>query len=106
MLRPPCWPEGSKCPNGCARQLYERVIYGKTPLFGPWAGWRMTDKYLISPDGQRITPERLRGLLVQEWLGPGRPGPALADHHTEPIRPDHLTEPICQTSLERREITE
>jgi len=47
-------------------QHYERVVYSKTPLYGPWAGWRMAEKDLVSPDGDRISPHRLRGLLWVE----------------------------------------
>lgn len=35
---------------------------------GHWIGWRLRGRVLISPDGDRITPERLRGLLFSESL--------------------------------------
>lgn len=41
---------------------YERVVLNKTPLYGPWQGWRMAGRDLVAPDGCRYTPERLRGL--------------------------------------------
>lgn len=66
MDRPPCWPEGQPCPNNCAYQLAERTIYNLTPLYGQWAGWRMAGRVLVSPDGDRISPERLRGILFRE----------------------------------------
>lgn len=66
MDRPPCWPEGQSCPNPCAYQLIERSVYNKTPLYGQWAGWRMAGRCLVSPDGDRISPERLRGILFAE----------------------------------------
>ena len=47
---------------------YERVVHNKTPLYGPWSGWRMAGQYLVSPDRARITPERLRGILWRESL--------------------------------------
>lgn len=31
-----------------------------------WAGWRFSGRLLVSPDGDRITPERLRGLLWRD----------------------------------------
>ena len=33
-----------------------------------WVGWYFTQsgQYLVSPDGDRITPERLRGLLWRQ----------------------------------------
>lgn len=44
---------------------YARVVHNKTPLHGPWAGWRMAGRELVSPDGQRFTTERLRGLAFR-----------------------------------------
>ncbi len=64
MKRPPCWPDGHNGqPNGCAASLYEREIYNRAHMHGPWVGWRMAGRELVSPDGDRITPERLRGLI-------------------------------------------
>lgn len=31
-----------------------------------WAGWRFSRGQLVSPDGDRISPERLRGLLWRQ----------------------------------------
>ena len=45
---------------------HERVVHNITPLFGPWAGWRMAGRELVSPDGDRITVRRLDGLLWAE----------------------------------------
>ena len=45
---------------------YRRVVENHTPLYGPWDGWRMAGRDLIAPDRQRISPERLRGLLFAE----------------------------------------
>lgn len=66
MTKPPCWPEGQGCPNDCAAQHYERTIHNKTPLHGPWSGWRMAGRDLVTPDGVRLSPERLRGLAWQQ----------------------------------------
>lgn len=66
MTRPPCWPVGQPCPNPCAAAHYDRTVYNRTALAGPWDGWRLADRFLISPDGDRITPERLRGLLWRQ----------------------------------------
>ena len=65
-MRPPCWPDGQPCPNDCAAQLYERIVHNHTPLTGPWAGWRLAGRDLVSPAGDRIAPERLRGLLWRQ----------------------------------------
>lgn len=35
-------------------------------LSADWAGWRLRGRWLISPDGQRINPLRLRGILFRE----------------------------------------
>lgn len=74
MERPPCWPEGQPCPNNCASQLYERVVYNHTPLFGPWAGYRFTGKDLVAPDGQRINERRLQGILWRDQMELRRAG--------------------------------
>lgn len=64
--RPPCWPEGQPCPNGCAHALYDRLIYNHHDLPPPWGGWRFRGAVLVSPDGDRIRAERLRGILWRE----------------------------------------
>ncbi|HWK52871.1 MAG TPA: DUF3653 domain-containing protein [Hyphomicrobiales bacterium] len=33
---------------------------------GEWYGWRLRGRHLVSPDGDRMTPERLRGLLWRD----------------------------------------
>lgn len=35
---------------------------------GRWLNWKLRGNFLISPDGDRVTPERLRGLLFTESL--------------------------------------
>lgn len=64
-MRPPCWPDGP-CPNDCAHAHYERTVYNRQPLQGPWDGWRLAGRDLVSPDGERIPPERLRGILWRQ----------------------------------------
>lgn len=63
MDRPPCWPEGQPCPNDCARAHWERVVLNHHHLHADWSAWRFAGRYLIAPDGTRITPRRLLGLL-------------------------------------------
>jgi len=65
MDRPPCWPEGTQCPNNCAAQLYKRVIYNHTPLYGPWSGWSMKGRELVSPHKERIAVMALDRLLYR-----------------------------------------
>ena len=61
----PCHELGTK-PNACARAHYRRIAENHVHLSGPWAGWRLAGRDLVSPDRQRISPERLRGILFQE----------------------------------------
>lgn len=35
-------------------------------LPGEWYGWRLRGRYLVSPDGERITRARLDGLLWRD----------------------------------------
>lgn len=39
-----------------------------------WYGWRQRGRYLVSDEGQRITVERLRGLLWREQMDLRRQG--------------------------------
>ncbi|MFD0323841.1 DUF3653 domain-containing protein [Lysobacter gummosus] len=64
--RPPCWPDNQPCPNNCAAALHERVVYNRQDLTGPWQGWRFRGRDLISPNGTRMSPERLQGLAWRE----------------------------------------
>ena len=66
--RPPCWPAGQPCPNTCAGAQHERIVHNRHELHGPWTGWRFAGRDLVSPDGDRINAERLRGMLFFESL--------------------------------------
>jgi len=46
------------------RYLFE--IYNHADLRADWNGWRLRGRWLISPDGDRINPARLRGILFVE----------------------------------------
>lgn len=63
-LRPPCWPEGHGCPNRCASQHYQRVVYGNTGLHGEFDGWRIAGRDLIAPGGGRLNV-RLLAILAR-----------------------------------------
>lgn len=43
-------------------------------LTDDWRGFRIRGRYLIGPDGDRMTPERLRGLLWRDYLELRRAG--------------------------------
>ena len=68
FTRPPCWPDGRPCPNACARTQHERLVHNRHELHGPWTAWRFAGCELVSPDGDRINAERLRGILFTEAL--------------------------------------
>jgi len=55
-------PRCRHCKTETEAEHFERVVHNKTPLHGPWAGWRMAGRELVSPDGDRFTTTRLRGL--------------------------------------------
>lgn len=67
---PPCVKMGEPM-NWCAkRQMAERIL-GHFALVNEWAGWRFAGRELVSPDGLRICPERLRCLMFDEKRPPG-----------------------------------
>ena len=41
---------------------------------GEWYGWRLRGRHLVSDTGQRMTPERLRGLLWRDEVELRRQG--------------------------------
>lgn len=57
-----CWHCGAE--HSTAH--HERLVHNRTLLYGPWHGWRIAGRDLVSPDGDRICPQRLRGLLWTE----------------------------------------
>ena len=64
-MQPPCVVPGSRL-NECAGRLYREKVLGHVDLSADWAGWKLRGAWLVSPDGQRINPLRLRGLLFRE----------------------------------------
>ena len=54
------------CHQQTTESEYARVVHNKTPLYGPWTGWRMAGPWLVAPDGTRFTPERLRGMAWRQ----------------------------------------
>jgi len=47
---------------------YQVQVLGHLDLGNEWAGWRLRGKFLISPNGDRVMPGRLIGILVTESL--------------------------------------
>lgn len=52
--------------NDCSAALYDAQVHNRIDLTGPWVGWRLRGRELVSPDGQRMSPQRLIGLLWRE----------------------------------------
>ena len=61
----PCHTPGTK-PNACAVTMHIARTQGTTDLGGPWSGWRIAGRHLVTPDGVRMLPERLRGLAWRQ----------------------------------------
>lgn len=59
----PCWPIGAPCPNACAARTINHLTRNQVELTGPWNGWRLAGKDLVSPTGHRVSPERMKGIL-------------------------------------------
>ena len=49
-------------------ERYFFEVYGQVDLRGDWQGWRIRGRSLISPQGDRIAPGRLVGILFSERL--------------------------------------
>lgn len=64
-MQPPCLMPRVPL-NECAKRLYAEKVLGHVDLGAEFAGWRIRGRWMISPDGDRITVERLRGLLFLE----------------------------------------
>ena len=48
--------------------MHDAQVHHRVDLSGPWEGWRVRGRDLVSPDRQRITPERLQGLLWRDAM--------------------------------------
>jgi hypothetical protein len=62
---PPCVSRGSAL-NACARAVQEWTVRAVGALHGPWQGWRLAGRWLVTPDGVRLSPERVRGLAWRQ----------------------------------------
>lgn len=74
-----------------------RVIYNHTALHAEWAGWRMAGRWLVSPRGDRITPDELARVLTERRLTAVSRGTA----STPPSRPFRRPPPIRTLPLDR-----
>lgn len=58
-----CWHCHAESPHA----HWLRVVENRTPLYGPWEGWRMSGRFLIAPSNAgRIMPARVLGMLWEE----------------------------------------
>jgi hypothetical protein len=48
--------------------MFDAKVHGRIDLNGHWQGYRLRNRELISPGGERITPERLEGLLWRDAM--------------------------------------
>lgn len=48
--------------------MADAKLNGRIDLSGKWSGWKLRDRDLVSPDGQRISPQRLEGLLWRDAM--------------------------------------
>lgn len=46
--------------------MADALVYQRLDFTGPWHGWKMRGRDLVSPDGDRLSPERLRGLAWRQ----------------------------------------
>lgn len=50
------------------RFMADAVLYQRVDLTGPWQGWRVRGRDLVAPDGQRVSTQRLEGLLWRDAM--------------------------------------
>ena len=54
-------------PHGDALEfVYQVQVLGVLDLGHEWTGWRLRGRWLVSPAGDRINPQRLAGMLFAE----------------------------------------
>jgi hypothetical protein len=58
--KPPC------C--AAAVERYEQDCWNHFDLTGPWTGWTLRGRVLISPHGDRVSASRVQGLMFVETL--------------------------------------
>lgn len=48
--------------------MTDAVLYQHIDFAGTWQGWKLRGRELVSPDKDRITPQRLLGLLWRDEM--------------------------------------
>lgn len=46
--------------------LFDFLVHNRADLVGQWYGWKLRGRHLVTPDGDRLTPERLAGLAWRD----------------------------------------
>lgn len=61
----PCHTVGEP-PNACALATFKMRNSGVGQLGGPWKGWRLAGRCIVTPDGLRLPVERVIGLAWRQ----------------------------------------
>lgn len=61
-------------PEESLQFMSDALLYQRIDLTGPWQGWKLRGRDLVDPDNQRISPQRLRGLLWRDEMELRRAG--------------------------------
>lgn len=61
-------------PEAAMRFLFELQVHNKIDLSGPWSGWKLRGRYLVSPSGDRLSPQRVEGLAWRDAMELRRAG--------------------------------
>jgi hypothetical protein len=46
--------------------LFDFLVHNHADLVGQWYGWKLRGRHLVTPAGDRLTPERLAGLVWRD----------------------------------------
>ncbi|MEZ0470072.1 DUF3653 domain-containing protein [Luteimonas salinilitoris] len=82
-----CW----HCKDETPAEHYDRIIHNRTPLYGPWKGWRLAGRDLVSPHGERFSPKRLEGLAWRQALEQRRDAARARNAQRKAVRQDVVT---------------
>jgi hypothetical protein len=55
-------------PEEAMRFMFDFLASNHIDLAGPWCGWRLRGRDLVSPAGDRLSPERLAGLAWRDAM--------------------------------------
>jgi hypothetical protein len=56
------------------RFMFDFLASSCIDLVGPWQGWKLRGRHLVSPAGDRLSPERLAGLAWRDAMELRRAG--------------------------------